>query len=126
MKFKVHSMFHGTPCLGRLGSGEVAKAGLLCRQMAKTKPTVQICILLAFRAVFLRHSGEVSAAQFNTSAANSWIQLEADDSFSGRNGESSFDSTLPISRQTAPCYTFKTTSPVRTKLPKAFLHSVTA
>lgn len=29
----------------------------------------------------------VKAAQYNTSAANSWIHLAADDSFSGRNGE---------------------------------------
>ena len=30
----------------------------------------------------------VNAAQYNTSADSSWIQLEAEDTFSGRNGES--------------------------------------
>lgn len=32
-------------------------------------------------------SGVVHAAQYNTSAASSWVQLEAEDTFSGRNGE---------------------------------------
>lgn len=30
---------------------------------------------------------EVKAAQYDTSAANGWIQLESDDSFTGRNGK---------------------------------------
>lgn len=55
--------------------------------MVRRKPAFQAFIVLALRAVFLTHGGEVRAAQYNTSAANSWIQLEADDSFSGRNGE---------------------------------------
>lgn len=64
-------------------------AGAVWRQMVKRKRAVQTCVLLALRAVFLTPVGEVRAAQYNTSAANTWIQLEADDSFSGRNGEGS-------------------------------------
>ena len=55
--------------------------------MAKSKWTVQAFILLGLRAVFLTPGDEVGAAQYNTSAPSSWIQLEADDSFAGRNGE---------------------------------------
>lgn len=47
---------------------------------------------LALHVAFPPPGGEVAAqsiqqVQYNTSAANSWIQLEADDTFSGRNGE---------------------------------------
>lgn len=47
--------------------------------------------------------GELTrAAQYNTSAANSWTQLEADDSFSGRNGESQ-QQQEPTSGATPKC-----------------------
>lgn len=32
--------------------------------------------------------GETKGAQYNTSAATTWTQLEGGDTFSGRNGES--------------------------------------
>lgn len=67
--------------------------------MAKRKRTVQAFILLGLRTVFFTPSGEVRAAQYNTSAASSWIQLEAADSFAGRNGE---DSALVLLLELAP------------------------
>lgn len=57
--------------------------------MLRRQSAFRIWTTVALRLALLAAcSSEVRAAQYNTSAANSWIQLEADDSFSGRNGES--------------------------------------
>lgn len=60
----------------------------LSRAMRRQKPLC-VCYLLVITL-----SGVVNAAQYNTSAASSWIQLEAEDTFSGRNGES--PTNIPI------------------------------
>lgn len=52
-------------------------------------PSLYFLELLSFSIFFTTYdSGRaVLAAQYNTSAATSWTKLEADTTFSGRNGE---------------------------------------
>lgn len=90
--------------------------------MAKSKWTVQAFILLGLRAVFLTPGDEVGAAQYNTSAPSSWIQLEADDSFAGRNGEGS--PQVAVGQAHAPPnFVFEKISVVRTKSSSAWLRA---
>lgn len=54
--------------------------------------------LLCSGASIIPLGREVKATQYDTSAANGWIQLESDDSFTGRNGEIPLKRTMELSR----------------------------
>lgn len=62
-----------------------AKDDRVLQHMVNRKRIVEACYLVAVCAAFSGPGDKVRAAQYNTSAASSWIQL-ADDPFSGRNG----------------------------------------
>lgn len=53
----------------------------------RPKQPVPVYPLLAVGGYLLALDGAVKAAQYNTSTANSWVQLDGHDTFSGRNGE---------------------------------------